>query len=344
MVGHGVTPASNAPALSSASGPTRVCIIGAGPSGMAMLRAFWSAQQKGAEIPELVCYEKQNDMGGLWNYNWRTGLDEFGEPVNGTMYRNLWSNGPKECFEFPDYTFDEHFKQRISSFPPRPVLLDYINGRINKTNVRQWCKFQHVVRDVQYDPTKGKFHVRACNLPTQIDETNTFDYVVVCSGHYSVPHVPYFKGVETFEGRILHSGAFRDAKEFRDQRVLIVGTSYSAADIGSHCYKYGAKSVTFSWQTAPMKYDWPEFFRTVPLLESIDYCSKKCNFVDGSSAEIDAIILCTGYKHHFPFLEESLRLRATNRLWISSLGQGIFWHSNFDVHRDAGPALLVQHV
>ncbi|HWL60995.1 MAG TPA: hypothetical protein VNQ48_08950, partial [Microbacteriaceae bacterium] len=52
----------------------RVAIIGAGPSGMAQLRAFESAARGGAEIPELVCFEKQADWGGQWNYTWRTGL------------------------------------------------------------------------------------------------------------------------------------------------------------------------------------------------------------------------------------------------------------------------------
>ena len=50
---------------------TRVAIIGAGPSGIAQLRAFQSAAEQGADIPEVVCFEKQNDWGGLWNYTWR---------------------------------------------------------------------------------------------------------------------------------------------------------------------------------------------------------------------------------------------------------------------------------
>ena len=36
----------------------RVAVIGAGPSGLAQLRAFQSAAQGGAEIPEVVCFEK----------------------------------------------------------------------------------------------------------------------------------------------------------------------------------------------------------------------------------------------------------------------------------------------
>ncbi|MDO5372644.1 MAG: NAD(P)/FAD-dependent oxidoreductase, partial [Corynebacterium glutamicum] len=59
----------------------RVAIIGAGPSGIAQLRAFESAEKQGHEIPELVCFEKQDTWGGQWNYSWRTGTDSYGEPV-----------------------------------------------------------------------------------------------------------------------------------------------------------------------------------------------------------------------------------------------------------------------
>ena len=88
----------------------RVAVIGAGPCGLSQLRAFQQAKSKGAEIPEIVCYEKQSDWGGLWNYTWRSGLDENGEPVHCSMYRYLWSNGPKEVLEFADYTFDRSFQ------------------------------------------------------------------------------------------------------------------------------------------------------------------------------------------------------------------------------------------
>ena len=52
---------------------TRVCLIGAGPSGCSTLFNFVELEKKGVKIPEIVCYEKQDDWGGLWNYSWRTG-------------------------------------------------------------------------------------------------------------------------------------------------------------------------------------------------------------------------------------------------------------------------------
>ena len=45
----------------------KVGIIGAGPSGLSQLRAFERAQNKGLEIPEIVCFEKQSEWRGLWN-------------------------------------------------------------------------------------------------------------------------------------------------------------------------------------------------------------------------------------------------------------------------------------
>ncbi|TIV89747.1 MAG: NAD(P)/FAD-dependent oxidoreductase, partial [Mesorhizobium sp.] len=74
----------------------------------------------------------------------------FGEPVHGSMYRYLWTNGPKEGLEFADYSFEEHFGKQIASYPPRAVLFDYIEGRVKKAGVRPWIRFSTVVRYVTW--------------------------------------------------------------------------------------------------------------------------------------------------------------------------------------------------
>ena len=305
----------------------RVAIIGAGPSGLAQLRAFQSAREKGAEIPDIVCYEKQGDWGGLWNYTWRTGVDEHGNPCHGSMYRYLWSNGPKEGLEFADYTFEEHFGKPIASYPPRAVLFDYIEGRVKKAGVRDWIRFNTVVRDVR--EVDGGFEVTARDCVADTETTETFDYVVVASGHFSVPNVPHYPGFESFNGRILHAHDFRDAREFEGKDLLILGTSYSAEDIGSQCWKYGCKSVTVAHRTAPMGYDWPDNWKEVPKLDRVE--GKTAHFIDGTSTDVDAIILCTGYKHHFPFLPDSLRLKTANRLACTDLYKGVVWTGNPNV-------------
>lgn len=302
----------------------RVAVLGAGPSGLAQLRAFQSAKANGEDIPEIVCFEKQSDWGGLWNYTWRTGLDQYGEPVHGSMYRYLWSNGPKEGLEFADYSFEEHFGKQIASYPPRAVLFDYIEGRVKKAGVRDWIRFETSVKNVSF--ADGKFTVTVRDLPGAKTYSEEFDHVICCTGHFSTPNVPHFDGFDKFPGRVLHAHDFRDAVEFKDQDILIIGTSYSAEDIGSQCWKYGCKSVTVSHRTAAMGYDWPDNWQEVPLLTHMD--GKIAHFKDGTSKEVDAVILCTGYQHHFPFMDEELNLKTANRLATAMLYKGVAFIEN----------------
>lgn len=304
----------------------RVAIIGAGPSGLAQLRAFQSAAEKGADVPEIVCFEKQSDWGGLWRYSWRTGVDEHGEPVHNSMYRYLWSNGPKECLEFADYSFDEHFGRPIGSYPPRAVLFDYIAGRAEKSDIRKYIRFSTAVRNVGYDDSTGKFTVTSLDLENNTQHSDEFDHVVVATGHFSVPNVPFYPGFDTYTGRLIHAHDFRDAAEFEGQDVMIMGASYSAEDIGSQCHKYGAKSVTTTSRAGGMGFDWPDTWEEKPIMTHVE--GKTVHFVDGTSKEIDAIILCTGYLHHFPFMADDLKLRTGNLLWTDNLYMGVAWEDN----------------
>lgn len=305
----------------------KIAILGAGPSGLAQLRAFEAARLAGVEnLPEVICYEKQTEVGGMWNYTWRTGLDKHGEPVHGSMYRYLWSNGPKECLEFADYSFEEHFGAAIPSYPPREVLKDYIMGRIDKQDIRKYIRFECPVRWVTFDDETKMFTVTVMNHKTGEQEVNEFDYVVVATGHFSTPNMPYFKGLEDFPNRVMHAHDFRDALEFEGKDILLIGGSYSAEDIGTQCYKYGTKSVTISYRTQALGYDWPEGISEVPLISHFE--DDVAHFVDGTSKRFDAVIMCTGYLFHFPFMPDELRLQTHNCLYPENLYKGIFWQAN----------------
>ena len=303
---------------------TKVAIIGSGPCGLSMLRAFQQAEEKGQSIPEIVCYEKQEDLGGLWNYSWRTGSDQYGDPVPNSMYRYLWSNGPKECLEFADYSFDEHFKQPIPSFPPREVLYNYILGRAKNGNLKKYIKFSTTVTNVNFDGSQ--FELTSINKKENKITKEIFDYVVVSTGHFSVPYIPEYEGMKSFPGRILHGHDFRDAEEFRNKDVVVLGSSYSAEDIALQCYKYGAKSVTIGYRNNPMGFKWPNGMKEVHYLDRLE--GSKAIFKDGHEQNADAIILCSGYLHHFPFLDDSLKLKTGNRLYPPKLFKGIVWQDN----------------
>ena len=70
-----------------------------------------------------------------------------------------------------------------------------------------------------------------------------------------------------------------------------------------------------------MGYKWPDNWQEVPLLTKVE--KNTCTFKDGTTKDVDAIILCTGYLHHFPFMAEGLKLRTANRLATTDLDKGV---------------------
>lgn len=317
----------------------RIGLIGAGPSGLSLLNAFHKELERlnknGQETEfELIVFEKQKEIGGLWNYNWRTGTNEYGIPVHASQYRHLWSNGPKECLEMCDYTFKQHYKDtNIGSFPPRPVLQDYIMGRVKANNLENKfdIRLNHNIIHVDHinENGDGNFKVFYQDLKNNKSGSEEFDYLCVATGHFSVPNIPEFKGFDLFNGRIIHSHDFRNATQFKNQHVFVIGSSYSAEDIALQTWKMGAKKVTISYRTAPMDFKWPRGIKEVPLLKEIMKNGKDGKLINGDIIkDIDSIILCTGYLHSFPFLPNQLTLKTKNCLYPKGLYKGVVWMNN----------------
>jgi len=110
--------------------------------------------------------------------------------------------------------------------------------------------------------------------------------------------------MENFAGRVLHAHDFRDAREFKGKKILIVGSSYSAEDIASNCLKWGCSEVVASYRSGPMDFTWPKNFSSVPEIKSVG--ERSATFIDGTTADnVDVIMLCTGYQHSFPFIAPS---------------------------------------
>merc|ERR1712243_198351 len=105
------------------------------------------------------------------------------------------------------------------------------------------------------------------------------------------------------------------------KRLLLIGSSYSAEDIALQCLKYGAQHIICTWRSKPMGFKWPKEVEERPLVQRFD--GKVATFKDGTTAEIDVVMMCTGYLHSYPFLREDLRLKAKNLLYPPGLYKGI---------------------
>ena len=302
------------------SSRTKVCVIGAGASGLSFLyhvNKFNKSLDAGAEKDhsqgiDVVCYEKHAKCGGLWNYTWRVGTELNGELVHSSMYRHLWTNAPKEALEYHDHPHEEHFGHNLPSFLPREMILDYLKGRMMQHgDLNKYVKYNTKVWNVVYDKTEKVFKVQAKDIrDAYLPHTEeTFDYVVVATGHFSVPNFPEFPGIEDFQGKVIHAHDYKSAKEFKGMRVLLVGGSYTADDLAVQCMKFGAKSVAISCRR-PTGLKWTSGYTEYPILTKID--GNTIYFQGGKQTDVDAIILCTGYLHSFPFLDPSLTMKPEN--------------------------------
>eukprot|EP00445_Apocalathium_hangoei_P038479 CAMPEP_0203956506 /NCGR_PEP_ID=MMETSP0359-20131031/88741_1 /ASSEMBLY_ACC=CAM_ASM_000338 /TAXON_ID=268821 /ORGANISM="Scrippsiella Hangoei, Strain SHTV-5" /LENGTH=784 /DNA_ID=CAMNT_0050890253 /DNA_START=34 /DNA_END=2388 /DNA_ORIENTATION=+ len=297
----------------------RVAVIGAGPSGLSALWAFKDAQNPVDNV-EIVCFEKSDGIGGHWSFDPSI---PHSSQMHTSMYKDLWSNGPKEAgSEFLDYSYLEHFGKSIPSYPPRAAIADYIKGRAKKYDLTDNIRFKTEVTSVTWDDNGRRFELCAKNWETGVLAREDFHFVIVANGHFTVPHVPKFAGIETFPGEVLHSKDFRDARRFAGKRVLAIGGSLSAEDIALQCHKFGATSVTIT-NRHPMGYPWPAGISEVPLLTRVS--GHTVHFLDGTQEDVDVIVICTGYEYSFPFLTPELKTNAKNTLVIEDLYKGIFF-------------------
>ncbi len=204
------------------------------------------------------------------------------------------------------------------------MLFDYIQGRIKKSKAREFIRFDTTARWVSYDEKTKKFTVILDDLKIDKTYSEEFDYLIVASGHFSTPNMPYFKGIENFPGTVMHAHDFRGADQFKDKNLLLIGSSYSAEDIGVQCHKHGAASVTLSYRSNPIGVEWPEGIQELPLVTHFD--GDRAFFKNGTNEKFDAVVMCTGYQHKFPFLPDELRLKTKNNLYPDQLYKGIFFN------------------
>jgi cation diffusion facilitator CzcD-associated flavoprotein CzcO len=136
------------------------------------------------------------------------------------MYEALWTNGPKECLEFFDHTFDDHFGCALPMYMPRQLILDYILARCTKDNDHFFdqVKFNTSVKSVTFHDEFGKFVVQTMDpneTTTSTDESSVsvterlFDKCLWAAGNNGTPNIPpsisNALSLGGFQGRVMHS-------------------------------------------------------------------------------------------------------------------------------------------
>ena len=199
----------------------RVCVVGAGTSGLAMCREL---ERRGIDFD---CFEKGSTVGGNWCIDNDNGAS--------AAYDSLRTNVSRRRMEYPSTPMPRAYGDFVSHTDMARYLADYavrhgVTGRIRLTTE---------VRRAVPDADAGGWLVTTATRGG--DETTVrYGALVVATGKDSHPRVPAIPG--QFEGRILHSQSYRRAAPFAGERVLVIGASNSGCDIASELS--GVASVT----------------------------------------------------------------------------------------------------
>ncbi|KAL5017097.1 hypothetical protein ScPMuIL_006686 [Solemya velum] len=196
----------------------RIAVIGAGCSGLVAMK---SCLDQGLEP---ICFEREKDIGGLWNYSEEVKLSK------GSVYNSCTINTCKEMMSFSDFPPPVEFPP----FMPHRCVLKYFKMYAANFDLYRHIRFQTSVEQIQQSidyQTTGRWDVRVRSEVDGSVLTETFDGVMVCTGHHSYPHIPDFPGMDKFKGKVIHSHSYRKNDEFKDKNILIVGIGNSAVDI-----------------------------------------------------------------------------------------------------------------
>ncbi|KAJ3571599.1 hypothetical protein NPX13_g5322 [Xylaria arbuscula] len=328
----------------------RVAVIGAGFSGVV------SAAHLIKEGFKVTVYERTGRIGGVWYYdkqvdrdppfpnlvppaqNWRDveaeGLSKeealilHGPP--GTCYAGLKNNVPtslmKSCLlPWPEGT---------EEFIDQGRIVQYLQDIARLHGVTENVQFYTRVESVTKPAGNTQWIVKTSTLQAEGDafsvsrRSESFDRVVVASGHYHIPFVPDTRGLSAwkarFAGRVIHSKKYRTPEPFRGKTILLVGAGASALDIAREVCAVGGKVIQSRRES---KYDLtgprlPEEVERVAMVA--EFLAKETDtsisrwteqgsaaipgqvvLEDGTVLEnIDYVVIATGYITSYPFLED----------------------------------------
>jgi cation diffusion facilitator CzcD-associated flavoprotein CzcO len=180
----------------------RVCIVGAGIAGLVTAKVL---QQDGIDV---VVFEKERELGGVWS--------------SSRTYPGLRANNSRETYAFSDFPYPD----TADEFPTAEQIRAYLYAYTDRFGLRPLIRLSTEVITIAREASRFQVVVRTSGKPMTLD----FDFVVVCNGVFSEPHVPQFDGQERFRGSILHSSQLTDPQVLLGKRVIVVGAGKSALD------------------------------------------------------------------------------------------------------------------
>lgn len=303
-----------------------ICVIGAGPSGLAALKTILDSPEYAAGKWNPTVFEAREDIGGIW---FPASSDDTQNPLlSSPLYDSLSTNIPHPVMAYTNFSFPPS----TPLFPHASHVKSYLDAYADHYDLRSHIRLNTAVAHVTYkkkpiDPYS----------PWQVTLSNgailPFDLVLVCSGFSRMPRYPDAPGLDEWlkSGKAFHAAQYRSPKAHRidrDDTVLVLGSGYSATDISAEIRSVGRTVIRSTPVSVPeldaVRFRTESDFENLKIRgRTLRFGSEKdgeVTFEDGTTESgITRCILATGYQRAFPFLsDEILRLDSSSSVSVPS--------------------------
>lgn len=226
--------------------PQKVCIIGAGSSGLT------ACQVLAARGVPFDCFEKGSVIGG----NWRYGND------NGTSsaYKSLHINSARKLMSYKAFPMPDDYPD----YPSHWQVAKYFDDYAERFGLAEKITFRTEV--VAAEPAEEGWSVTVEGADGE-RRTEAYRAVVVANGHHWKPRWPEppFPGADAYEGEQMHVHHYREPDVLEGKRVLVLGIGNSAVDVAVESSRIAEKTFLAMRRGA---YVLPKFLGGKPIDES----------------------------------------------------------------------------
>jgi hypothetical protein len=187
----------------------RVCVLGAGTSGLAMARRL---AERGVPFDIL---EREPDLGGNWNIHLETS----------SVCHSTHLISSKKLTEYLDYPMPAEWPE----YPSHVQVLRYLRGYAAEHRLTDRIEFGVEVRGVTPIASSGTIGEGGWLVELAGGECRRYRAVCVASGHNWNPHWPDLAG--RFDGVMVHAHEYKSPELLAGKRVLVIGGGNSGCDI-----------------------------------------------------------------------------------------------------------------
>lgn len=148
---------------------------------------------------------------------------EKGAGIGGTWFWNRYP-GAKSDTESPFYRYsfnDEILKEWewTNKYIEQPEILSYAHFVADRLDLNRDIQLNTEVTSMVFDEANEKWTVSTAN-----GESFTARYVVTALGLLAATNTPDIPGIDTFEGRLVHTAEWPDDLSIEGKRVGVIGT------------------------------------------------------------------------------------------------------------------------